>query len=518
MPLAIELAASRLRSLSFTDLAARLNHQLAVLTRQRPAVGDDPRHQTMRATLDWSYDLLNDDQRRLARGVSVFAGGFRLDAVEALFGVDIDVLDGVDELVAKSLLTFDGTTARYRLLELIRQYLAERLDSSGTDEAAGRAHVEWVASLCAHLGSQLLEDQPACSRRLDEESGNVDIALRWALDHGEHDIAVRIFGSLGLYWWTSDMRSGRHWCHEVLEASVSVGARDRADALTSAGVVAQGERVFDRSISWLREAVSIYRSERATAGEATALAWLGRGLLFRWEAHHNPTDASDATASLMEALRLSTQVDDLITASWGRIYLSQQAVWAGDLEGAGRLCQRVVDECTCRGARYPVGEALRNLALIAERRGRHDEALDHLREATALYRSSGDPFQLAVTLQQLVVLAAPAGRGVEGLTALAESARLLERIGRSTLLASTLGAAAVAYSKRGQTQAALEAMASFDADPGNHMLTPLVTDAVAATRARLDHAALETITISVRGRAIDELIEQLILQPGDAEH
>ena len=131
IPLAIELAAGRLRSLSFADLAERLDDQLGVLTAARSAGRRRARHRTLRMTLDWSYDLLTDDQRTLARRLSVFAGGFRLDAVEAVCGGDLDVLDGVDELVAKSLVTFDGATARYRLLEPLRQYLAERLDEAG---------------------------------------------------------------------------------------------------------------------------------------------------------------------------------------------------------------------------------------------------------------------------------------------------------------------------------------------------------------------------------------------------
>ena len=107
IPLAIELAAGRLRSSSFDDLASRLDGQLTVLARRRPRGRDDARHQTLRLTLDWSYDLLTNQQQMLARRSSAFAGGFRVDAVEGACGGDLDVLDGIDELVAKSLVTFD---------------------------------------------------------------------------------------------------------------------------------------------------------------------------------------------------------------------------------------------------------------------------------------------------------------------------------------------------------------------------------------------------------------------------
>jgi predicted ATPase/class 3 adenylate cyclase len=195
IPLVIELAAGRLRSLSFDDLADRLDRQLKVLARDRPTGRDDARHQTLRKTLDWSYDLLTNEQRILAQRLSVFAGGFRLDAVEAVCGGDLDVLDGIDELVAKSPVTFDSVSARYRLLEPLRQYLAEQLAATGTAEDVWRAHAEWVTSLSERLGTRLVTDQKVCTTRLREEKANVDSALRWALDHDEHELALRIVGS-----------------------------------------------------------------------------------------------------------------------------------------------------------------------------------------------------------------------------------------------------------------------------------------------------------------------------------
>ncbi|HET6921249.1 MAG TPA: AAA family ATPase, partial [Jiangellaceae bacterium] len=200
IPLAIELAAGRLRSLSFDDLADRLDGQLKVLARHRPTGRDEARHQTLRMTLDWSYDLLTDQQRTLAQRLSVFAGGFRLDAVEAVCGGELDVLDGIDELVAKSLVTFDGVSARYRLLEPLRQYLADHLAATGSAEDVWRAHAEWVTRLSERLGTRLVTHPKACAARLREETANVDSALRWALDHDEHELALRIVGSLGQYW------------------------------------------------------------------------------------------------------------------------------------------------------------------------------------------------------------------------------------------------------------------------------------------------------------------------------
>jgi predicted ATPase/class 3 adenylate cyclase len=293
IPLAVELAAGRLRSLSFADLAGRLHDQLKVLARHRSTGRDEARHRTLRMTLDWSYDLLTDQQQTLARRLSVFAGGFRLDAVEAVCGGDLDVLDGVDELVAKSVVTFDSVSARYRLLEPLRQHLAERLEEAGATEPAQRSHAEWVAGLCERLGSRLLEDQRRRSMRLREESGNIDLALRWAYEN-DGALAVRIVGALGQYWFYYDRASGRRWCDFVIDTAANVSPRTRAKALLSAGMAAQNDQAWERSVNRLREALAIYRAEEATAGQAVSLFWLGRALASWWDLEHGKVDARGA--------------------------------------------------------------------------------------------------------------------------------------------------------------------------------------------------------------------------------
>jgi predicted ATPase/DNA-binding SARP family transcriptional activator len=519
IPLAIELAAGRLRSLSLADLAARLGDQVAVLARHRSAGRAQARHRTLRATLDWSYDLLTEDQQTLARRLSVFAGGFRLDAVKALCGRDLDVLDGIDELVAKSLVTFDGVTARHRLLEPIRQYLAGRLEQAGEGELCHRLQAEWVAGLCDRLGPRLLlGDQRARSRRLREESANIDVALGWVLDHDHHETALRIVGSLGQYWCFNDHAGGRRWCEQVVEVDADASPRRRAKALLSAGMVAQQDQAWDRSVGWLRDALAIYQEENATAGQAVTLLWLGRALRLQREPGGHDDIASEATKFLEESLRLSTQLGDRVTAGWCLTLLSQAAFEDQDLDRAEQLSRQVVEECDAAGARHPVGQALCNLAYVAISRGQHDAAFAFFHDAIALYRGLDDPWQTAVTLHDLAILASIAGRGSEALQALAEGVQLDEQIGRLSIQSNVLAIAALVHLARGKPALATSALGAYEAHRpsgprGGYVVMGVLAETVETARTQLDPAAIATATVSARNRPIGDLIDELIVQP-----
>ena len=513
VPLAIELAASRLRSLGFTELAAHLGDQLATLARPISACRDDARHRSLRMTLDWSYELLTDEQRKVAQRLSVFAGGFRLDAVEAVCDGDLDVLDSVDELVAKSLLSFDGTTARYRLLEPLRQYLAERLAASGTTEVARRAHGEWTASLCRRLGFGLLQDLKARSTRLREESANVDVALHWALEHGEHETALRIVGSLGQYWFFNDNAAGDRWCAAVIEASASAPPRRRAPALLSAGMVAQNDQAWDRSLAWLHEALAIYRAEQVAPGQAAALFWLGR-------AHGDPAEAKRCFG---ESLELSMQLGERVGVGMCRVFISVLAARDGDLDEAMRLAEQVVEECCASGVHYPVGQALVLLASIAHRRGQDDAAHRFLHDAVTHSRDVDDRRQLAAVLIDLAAQEASMGRGAEALQALAESSQLDEQIGRLPSRSYQLAVAALAHLARDERLVAISALGGYDAHPSEFAIPPfgrigghvnwLDPAAMAAMRARLDPDAVAAAAAMARARSLDGLIDELIIQP-----
>jgi predicted ATPase len=528
IPLAIELAAGRLRSLSLADLASRLGNQPTVLARPRPTGPDDARHRTLRSTLDWSYDLLTDDQQTLAQRLSVFAGGFRLDAVEAVCGGDLDVLDGIDELVAKSLVTFDLTTARYRLLEPIRQYFAERLDHAETTEAVMRSHAQWAVGICDRLATPWLTGQKASAVRLAEESANIEAALNWAIAHDENEIALRIVGSLSHYWFFHDQATGRRWCNAVTAAvtgtDAEISPRTRARALLSIGMIAQNDGLWEQSVAGLRRALAIYRAEHATAGQAESLYWLGRALASSWRPRSIEEDVTEAAQCFEECSRLFIQINDRMGAAWCQVWLSQLAFDLGDLERAERLAREVVDKCNETGIRHPVGQALCNLAYVARLRGHNKGALELLERAVAVYRDLDDPWQLAEILVDLAAQEAIVGRSNEALLALAESSHLDQQLGRRHTATLQLAAAAVVHLSRGEPRLSIAALAAYDAHSSQVPSRPRGTAAgyigrlaevIATTRAQLDSAKVVAARTAASGRSLDELIDELTIQPAD---
>jgi predicted ATPase/class 3 adenylate cyclase len=518
IPLAIELAAGRLRSVSFSELASRLDSQFAVLVRSRRATAVDERHRTLRITFDWSYDLLTDEQQTLARWLSVFAGGFRLDAVELLCrGRDVDALDAVDELVAKSLVTFDPATARYRLLEPLRQYLALRLDEAGETDDVQRAHARAMANLCDRIGIRLLDDQRRRSRRLREELGNIERALRWARDH-DPGLAVRLVGALGSYWFFYDQAAGRRWCTPVLARTADVAPLTRARALLAAGMVALNDWEWERAEARLREALALYRAGEVTPGEATALFLLGLTLGTPWHPEHRARQA-ETTRCFEESHRLYALTGDWVGAGWSQLLLSEQAFPGEDLDRTEQRVTQVVDECTAAGARHPIPRALSMLALIAHRRGRDEAALDHLQEAAAISRQLDDPAQLSDLLANLAALQIALGRPSEALQALAESAHLAVQVDRGPGRFWPFGAAAVVHMARGHPAFATRALGAYDAHSPPMASVPrdlngyfgILAEAVEATRARLDAADIATAATAARRRRLDHLIAELIV-------
>ena len=204
IPLAIELAAARTRSIAPAKILERLDERFRMLTGgSRTAVA---RHQTLQAAVDWSYELLSDAERVVLDRLSVFAGGFTLDAAEAVASDDeidaFDVLEHVSALVDKSLVVADPGEATYRLLETIRQYAADRLVASGTAEEVRARHADYYRALAAALAPELTgPGDLAAFDRLSADIENLRLMLDWYHDHDQADVVADVIWELGLFWF-----------------------------------------------------------------------------------------------------------------------------------------------------------------------------------------------------------------------------------------------------------------------------------------------------------------------------
>ena len=259
MPLAIELAAARLRTMSLDQLATRLGDRFRLLTGgSRMAL---PRHQTLRAVVDWSWDLLDDDERVLLRRLAIFAGGATLEAVEQVCGGETDVLDLLTSLVDKSLVLLVGD--RYRLLETIKAYGRERLAEAGETEQVRDAFVDWFTRVAATAEPHLRRaEQIEWLASLDADHDNLHAAVRAAIASGDTAVAHRLAGTLGWYWWQRGHKiEGAELTAEAAGMPGDAPARDHALTLGWAAMLAL-DGIYDqrRAIGYFTRAVEVVRA------------------------------------------------------------------------------------------------------------------------------------------------------------------------------------------------------------------------------------------------------------------
>jgi tetratricopeptide (TPR) repeat protein len=309
-------------------------------------------------------------------------------------------------------------------------------------------------------------------------------------------------------------------------------------------MVAQNDQAWDRSVALLRESLTLFRSADSAAGQATALFWLGRALADR-SASNIPEDqaaipkdqAAEALQCFEESLRISTQLRDVSGAGWCRVALGWAAFVTRDLERSERLAEQAVEECGAAGASHPAGQALYILAHIAHARGQDDGALEFLHAAVALHRDIDERWHFGGLLFSLAIQQAIMGEGDEALQTLAETSRLYEdidvdragrlRVNRQQQIVReyTLAAASVIHLVRGERTSSISALGAYLAHARDDIRRPRsradgfaggLLDVLATTRAQLDSAKVTAARTAASRRSLDELIDELIIQPAAA--
>jgi len=408
IPLAIELAAARLRVLSPAQLVDGLDDQLAVLTRGRRTAPE--RQRTLRATLDWSYDLLDDDERVVFRRLGIFAGGFTPDAAEQVVVDDqvgrARVTDLLEQLAERSLvMRVQGSSgARLRLLEPVRQYAAERLDATGERNAVAQRHLDWVRHFARQTFVEFFVSQQESSIRISEEHPNICQGVEFAIANSDGVAAAEIIDALGFPWFTVGQPDARLWCERVLAAVPGdAPAGTRAGALVATAMMLQEALQYDAARTLLLEARQLYRSAENIFGEAVALSWLGRDAFFRAPA------SAEARTLFEEALSRFREADVPAGAGWCLGFLATIALRAEDDQLARQRAEEAVQLGRSAHIDQVVGQGLRVLAELDSRAGDFERADRRLAETITIHEAAGDQVQLLMAHATAAEVAAARG-------------------------------------------------------------------------------------------------------------
>jgi predicted ATPase/class 3 adenylate cyclase len=406
IPLAIELAAARVRTLPVEQIAARLDDRFRLLTGgSRAAVA---RHQTLRATIDWSYELLTEPERAVLRRLSVFAGGATLEAAEAVCAGDavdaLDVLDCLGRLVEKSLVLSDSKTseARFRLLETVREYARARLVEAGEAEATLRRHRDWYVALVDETSAALFHGPEPVDRlrRLDREHEDIRVVLEWCLDQpGEAGTGLRIAAGLWRYWEIRGyLTEGRGWLERMLSGSAGEVSAARANALTGAGNLALMQGDYRAAAGFHEASLDLNR----TVGDAHGVAYAANNLA---NTVLQAGDTARARALYEESIALEMELGDERGAAFGSINLADVATRAGDIDEARALHKHILDLIRGLGDRWMEAFALDTFALATSRAGDRPGGRDLHLQALEILETIGDRRGIARVLTHLAELA-----------------------------------------------------------------------------------------------------------------
>ena len=406
IPLALELAAGKAKFLDPKLLLSRLDRALST------SGGRDlpDRQRTMRATLDWSHDLLSGPERELFRRLSVFAGGFTLEAVETVgpsgsIGVE-DVLDHLGSLVEQSLVAAQPPKVReetrYGMLEPVRQYASEKLQESGEAGMVGRSHAACFLALAERARPEVLgERQVEWLERLEREYGNLRAAMSWALDAGDGATVVRMGWTLWYFWWArSYHREGRSWMEEVLKCTLPLALRGRA--LVVAGTLAYGHGDYERCERYSQEGLELCRQVEDELGGAWARVGVGLSAM-------STSDYEAAMSHLQEALRSFRRLDEGYGVAHVTNFLGMAARMRGDEGQATPMFEEGLAVARRIGDRSSTYIALYNLAQAALSHGDHDGAAPLFEEGVILSEQMGDRANAAYCLEGLAVVASARG-------------------------------------------------------------------------------------------------------------
>ncbi|WP_305781201.1 ATP-binding protein [Nocardia nova] len=423
LPLAIELAAARMRAMSPAQILQRLDDQYALLTRgDRTA---PTRQQTLQLCIDWSYRLCTPGERQLWAELSVFDGGFEIDAAEQICGVEPSAhrtLDVLSSLVDKSILIRDESNGvvRFRMLETVRDYGRRKLRASGEEPRVRRRHRDWYRRLALDAEAEWISDrQPYWINRIEREQPNLRETLEFTLtENTEHAAAagLQITAGLLMFWIFRGLYGeGRHWIDRAVHHPAAQLAHDRLRALHAGSILAALQGDLDA---------------------ATALAEQARGLAAQ---HSSPADRA------------------LICFADGLLAMDR-----GDLDSASRDLRHAVDASESNPRRYPHVSALSALGWVDIVAGRTEEAIERYGRLLAVTEGCGESFHRTNALWGVGVAHWQLGQRSQAIEVLEEALRVNRRIRNAAVAAVSTEALAWVVGADGDAERAATLMGAAD--------------------------------------------------------
>ncbi len=535
LPLAIELAAPWMETLGPSELAARLDRRLSLLTHGHR--GAAPHHQTLRAALDWSYERLGEVEQVLFSRLSVFAGDFAFAAAEAICGEwppaaavpapaasagnalleAGKLLEPLSSLVDKSLVVArpgpEGTV-RYRLLETLREYARARLMERGEAELLQRRHATFFLELVEQAEPALAgPEQPAWLARLELEHDNLRGALRWALESRDPEageLGLRLATALWRFWEIRGHASeGRRWLEQALARAPAArhqeGVRLRAKALTAAGNLARDQDDYERAAALHEASLTLWRELDDQQGIAMSLNNLG--VIAR-----DRGDPDELERRCRESLALYHALGDTWGVAISLMNLGFAARYRGELAQAAECFEQSLALFRRLGDQRHTAALLNYLGRVALDRGDTEAAGILFERSLALHQEVGDAWGVAISLSNLAELALQRGGHEPAAGLVEESLVLLRKLGVRRTTAATLEVAAALWLARGQPFRAARLLGAAEAlrEAIGVKLPPVDRPAhdrlVATVRASLGEAAFRAAWEDGRTMALDDAI------------
>ena len=459
IPLAIELAAARVRLLSPQAILPRLNSRLRLLT---DGPRDLPAHQqTLRGAIDWSYELLDEAERLLFRRLAVFAGSFTIEAAESVCSGDGPVtsvvLDQLVHLVEKSLVVveYEEAMARYRMLETIREYAAERLVEATEEHEIQDRYADWLVTLTEQAESGLHgPDRLSWLERLEAEFDNLRAVLRTAVEFDQAERGLRIANALHWFWLERHVTEGRAWLLALLATpSASKTTNVRAKALATAGALAgvQGEIGVARRL--LDESIAI--GSKFEDASAICLALLGMATVLRSQG-----EFAEARSRLEQSLALAHQSGDPWTVAHSLFLLAELTAGQGDYVAARPGFEDSLTQFRDVGDRWGIAHALRAVGSVAYGQGQYDLARLHFDESLTIGREIADPVLIAWSLWGIGVVAYASGDYATARESFRQSVAIFQNRDERGAIALVLGGLAALAAAKGEAERALRIAAS----------------------------------------------------------